>query len=63
MSLSLSDSVAHARYEGYWYEVYSHNVFLVDSCHCTRYNFTMQTASTFTDDFVCHKVAPLTTFP
>ena len=23
--------------QGYWYEVYSHNVFLVDACHCTRY--------------------------
>merc|ERR1711907_901587 len=45
-------------YQGFWYEVYSHNVFIVDSCQCTRYNFTMATASTFTDDFVCHKNSP-----
>jgi len=47
-----------ARYEGFWYEVYSHNVFLVDACQCTRYNFTMASATTFTDDFVCHKDSP-----
>ena len=46
------------RYEGFWYEVYSHNVFLVDACQCTRYNFTMATTTTFTDDFVCHKDSP-----
>ena len=39
-------------------QVYSHNVFLVDACHCTRYNFTMVSASAFTDDFVCHKNTP-----
>ena len=44
-----------SRYEGFWYEVYSHNVALVSSCHCTRYNFTMQSATTFTDDFTCRK--------
>ena len=47
-----------ARYEGFWYEVYSHNVFLVDGCQCTRYNFTMETATAFTDDFTCHKNSP-----
>ena len=40
------------------YEVYSHNVVFVDSCQCTRYNFTMTSATTFTDDFVCHKGSP-----
>ncbi len=44
-----------SRYQGFWYEVYSHNVALVSSCHCTRYNFTMQTPTTFTDDFTCRK--------
>merc|ERR1711907_59355 len=41
-----TDEAAHldpVRYQGYWYEVYSHNVFLVDACQCTRYNFTVQT--------------------
>ena len=44
-------------YQGLWYEAYSHNVFLVDSCHCTRYNFTLRTDNTFTDVFTCHKNA------
>merc|ERR1712054_409282 len=46
------------RYQGFWYEVYSHNVFLVDGCQCTRYNFTVQTNTTFTDVFTCHKNSP-----
>ena len=45
-------------YEGFWYEVYSHNVFLVDSCHCTRYNFSMISKTKFTDVFTCHKHSP-----
>lgn len=45
-------------YEGLWYEVYSHNVFLVESCHCTRYNWTLGEGDTFTDDFTCHKKSP-----
>jgi len=47
-----------SRYEGFWYEVFSHNVFLTDGCQCTRYNFTMQAATTFTDTFTCHKKSP-----
>ena len=46
------------RYQGFWYEVYSHNVPLVKSCHCTRYNFTLSGSTTFTDDFTCRKKAP-----
>merc|ERR1711998_326144 len=46
------------RYQGFWYGVHSHNVFLVDGCQCTRYNFTVQTSSTFTDVFTCHKHSP-----
>merc|ERR1711907_893547 len=56
-----TDEAAHldpVRYQGYWYEVYSHNVFLVDACQCTRYNFTVQTNNTFTDIFTCHKNSP-----
>jgi lipocalin len=56
-----TDEAAHldtARYEGFWYEVYSHNVVLVEGCECTRYNFTMQTDISFTDDFTCHKKSP-----
>jgi len=53
-----TDFAAHldvTKYAGYWYEVYSHNVFLVDTCHCTRYNFTMTTETEFTDVFSCEK--------
>lgn len=47
-----------ARYQGYWYEVYSHNVFFVESCQCTRYNWTRTGPTTFTDDFTCRKSQP-----
>ena len=42
-------------YEGFWYEVQSANVFLADGCHCTRYNWTLTSATTFGDIFTCHK--------
>ena len=44
-----------ARYEGFWYEVHSHNVPLVNSCFCTRYNFSLTGGATFNDDFTCRK--------
>uniref|UniRef100_A0A7S2BPZ0 Lipocalin/cytosolic fatty-acid binding domain-containing protein n=1 Tax=Haptolina brevifila TaxID=156173 RepID=A0A7S2BPZ0_9EUKA len=47
-----------SRYQGFWFEVFSHNVFLVDSCQCTRYNFSLSSPTTFTDDFTCHKGRP-----
>ncbi len=49
-----------SRYEGFWYEVASHNVVLVADCHCTRYNFTMVPGNplAFTDDFTCRKKSP-----
>ena len=42
-------------YAGFWYEVYSANVFLADDCHCTRYNWTLTSPTTFADTFTCHK--------
>ena len=46
------------QYQGYWYEVFSHNVVIVESCECTRYNWTLTGPTTFTDDFTCHKSHP-----
>ena len=33
------------RYEGFWYEVASANVFLTEGCECTRYNYTLTTGT------------------
>ena len=46
------------KYQGFWYEVESANVGLVDGCECTRYNFTRTGQYTFTDVFKCHKGSP-----
>jgi hypothetical protein len=42
----------------FWYEVVSHNVPFVDSCHCTRYNFTLTGSTSFSDVFTCNKGSP-----
>lgn len=46
------------KYEGFWYEVASHNVILTRGCQCSRYNFTMLTNTTFSDVFSCRKGSP-----
>lgn len=54
------------RYEGFWYEVASANVFLTKGCQCTRYNYTLTTGNKFSDVFTCHKNSPtgaVTTLP
>ena len=53
-------------YAGFWYEVQSANVFLADGCHCTRYNWTLTSNTTFADTFKCHKgsaTGSVTTIP
>ena len=52
--------------QGFWYEIYSANVFLTKGCQCTRYNMTRTSPTTFSDVFTCHKDAPngsVTTLP
>lgn len=41
-------------------------MFLTNGCHCTRYNFTLETDTTFSDIFTCRKGSPtgsVTTLP
>ena len=44
----------------------STSVFLAGGCHCTRYNWTLTSATTFGDVFTCHKgsaTGKVTTLP
>eukprot|EP00128_Syssomonas_multiformis_P009933 Colp12_sorted_trinity150504_noHs@9250 len=51
-------SVNLEKYQGIWYEVASKNIPGTGSCHCTQYNFTLETATTFKDDFFCRLGGP-----
>lgn len=44
--------------KGFWYEVFSANVFLTKGCECTRYNMTRTSDTEFSDIFTCHKGSP-----
>ena len=38
-----------AKYQGLWYEIQSANVFPTKGCECSHYNWTLTSATTFSD--------------
>ena len=56
-----SPAVAHftlSDFAGVWYELESSSIEMTDTCHCTRYNISVELDGGWRDQFECRKDSP-----